>query len=471
MAMAEPDPRYARAAALHQAGRLDEAVQAYREVPDESPYAFKALNNLGTVLEGRGRLDEAIEVYRRAVELRPDSEVPLYNLAFGLHQQNRLAEAIESYRAALRLNPGLTLARYNLGNALFQCGRYEAAAEEFRQAARDEPGSAAGLRRLGDAWFKLRRIPEARQAYERALQLEPNSAGEHFNVGKVLHLAGEPERAIAAYRRSIELDLRQSAPYENLGRLLSRLGRRDEAAEVYRQWSAASPGNPAPAHLLAALTGEGVPARAADAYVRTAFDHFAEEFDATLERLNYRAPQLLAESLAGVAGPPQKQLDLLDAGCGTGLCGPLLAPYARRLVGVDLSGAMLAKALERGVYDGLREAEITEFLRSAAEGFDAIVAADVFVYFGDLHAAFRDSAAALRDGGWLLFTLEHLQDARGGSGFRLNPHGRYSHTQEYIVRELGDAGLTSVSISHCVLRTEGGDPVEGLLVVARKERA
>ena len=467
--MAEPDPRFTRAEALHRAGRLDDAAEAYREVPDESPYAFKALNNLGTLLERQGRLDEAIAVYRRAVELRPDSEVPLYNLAFGLHQQDRLAESIESYRAALRLNPGLTVARYNLGNALFQSGQYESAADEFRQAADQEPRSTAAVRRLGDALFKLRRIPAARQAYERALQLEPDSAGEHFNVGKVLHLAGEAERAIAAYRRSIELDPRQSAPYENLGRLLTRLGRREEAADVYRQWSAASPESPAPAHLLAAVTGEGVPDRATDEYLRTAFDHFAEEFDTTLERLNYRAPQLLVEALAGAAGPPRKQLDVLDAGCGTGLCGPLLAPYARRLVGVDLSGAMLAKARTRGVYDELREAEITAFLRSASRTFDAIVAADVFVYFGDLRPVLQAASGAMRDGGLLLFTLEHLHDAPGETGFRLNPHGRYGHAEEYVGRELGGAGLASVSISHCILRTEGGEPVQGLLIVAGKE--
>ena len=50
---------------------------------------------------------------------------------------------------------------------------------------------------------------------------------------------------------------------------------------------------------------------------------------------------------------PSKQLDVLDAGCGTGLCGPLLAPYARRLIGVDLSEGMLALAKEKHVYDAL----------------------------------------------------------------------------------------------------------------------
>ena len=40
-------------------------------------------------------------------------------------------------------------------------------------------------------------------------------------------------------------------------------------------------------------------------------------------------------------------LDVLDLGCGTGLCGPLLRPYARALAGVDLSPQMLERM--RGV--------------------------------------------------------------------------------------------------------------------------
>ncbi len=67
------------------------------------------------------------------------------------------------------------------------------------------------------------------------------------------------------------------------------------------------------------------------------FDSFAASFDSKLAKLLYRAPALVAEMLAEPDVEASKSLDVLDAGCGTGLCGPLIAPYARRLVGVDLS--------------------------------------------------------------------------------------------------------------------------------------
>ena len=52
------------------------------------------------------------------------------------------------------------------------------------------------------------------------------------------------------------------------------------------------------------------------------------------------------------------RLDVLDAGCGTGLCGALVAPFARRLLGVDLSEGMLAHAMEKSVYHELFKAKL-----------------------------------------------------------------------------------------------------------------
>ena len=86
---------------------------------------------------------------------------------------------------------------------------------------------------------------------------------------------------------------------------------------------------------------------------------------------------------------PSKSLDVLDAGCGTGLCGPLVAPYARRLTGVDLSAGMLAQAKEKNVYDALMKGELTEYLRDSREAFDLIVSADTLVYFGGLEDVSR----------------------------------------------------------------------------------
>src|SRR6185436_7192776 len=110
---------------------------------------------------------------------------------------------------------------------------------------------------------------------------------------------------------------------------------------------------------LAAFGVQATPPRASDGYVKETFDRFAADFDATLVRLDYRAPQLVRGALELECGEPRGDLDVLDLGCGTGLCGPLIRPWASRLEGVDLSRAMLERASRRGGYDALHEAELT----------------------------------------------------------------------------------------------------------------
>ena len=102
--------------------------------------------------------------------------------------------------------------------------------------------------------------------------------------------------------------------------------------------------------MLAACTGEAAPPRASDNYVRDTFDAFAGSFDQVLDQLGYRAPGLIGELLDRDLPAADASLMIADAGCGTGLCGEFLRPRAKRLVGIDLSPGMLARARARGKY-------------------------------------------------------------------------------------------------------------------------
>ena len=210
-----------------------------------------------------------------------------------------------------------------------------------------------------------------------------------------------------------------------------------------------------------------MPSRASNAFVEKTFDAFAGSFEAKLASLAYRAPDLVVAALAGAGIATEGRLEILDIGCGTGLCGPLLRPYASRLVGVDLSAGMLVHAGEKNVYTDLQRCEATEYVRAQHDAFDVIVSADTLVYFGDLSELCTATAGALRPSGLLVFTLEH---AVGGDDvdYRLELHGRYSHGLGYVTRVLDQSGLTA-EVEFAELRTEAGSPVAGLVVRARKQ--
>jgi predicted TPR repeat methyltransferase len=215
------------------------------------------------------------------------------------------------------------------------------------------------------------------------------------------------------------------------------------------------------AYLEAAETGAPPPERTTDAYVAALFDVYAATFDESLRGfLAYRAPEVLVEAVRSVLGE-RGGLDVLDLGCGTGLAGPLLRPFALRLEGIDLSTGMLAKARERGVYDALRAGEITAELAASTAHHDLIIAVDVLVYFGALEVLFEHVARRLAPGGLFAFTVEK-SDA---PGYRLLPTARYAHHLDYLRDRARAAGLRPVVEREETLRRQAGQPVIGHVMV------
>lgn len=421
---------------------------------------------LALMLHRAGGLDDAGTLYDRILAVAPEHADALHFKGVLTHQRGDSEAAVALIRRSIALDGRLPDWHNNLGNVLLETGRVDEAAEAYESAVRLDPERADVHNNLGVLRREQRRPAEAEAAYRRALALDPQSADVHTNLGSLLNAQGRSEEALACYCEALVLKPRHAIARRALGFAYYTLGRVSEAVEVYRAWLEDEPDNPEALHHLAACSGEGVPQRASDAYVESVFDGFADSFDAKLAHLHYRAPELLAQAVGACLGEPAQALDVLDAGCGTGLCGPLLAPYARRLEGVDLSERMLARARTRNCYDVLAKAELTSFLEgAAAASYDLIASADTLCYFGDLRPVTRAAARALRPDGWLFFTVEALESADEVE-FSLQPHGRYCHGDAYLRRALAEAGLQRVDVQPAHLRVEGGRPVLGRVVAA-----
>ena len=409
-------------------------------------------------------------LYRNVLDADPRCADALHFLGLLRHQRGDSAAAEQLVRAALDIEPGYADAHSNLGNLLKHQQRFEEAQRAYEAALALRPDHANACNNLGTVFHALGRLDAAWAMYERAIACEPGHADAYVNRGNLLKKQDKVNEAIDSYLHALSLRRFPPEAYWNLGFSLYAVGRVAEAAGVFGQWATIDPDSAIARHMLAACTGENVPPRASDAYIREAFGRFADCFDAVLGELNYRAPELVAASIAAAGGAPAAALDVLDGGCGTGLCGPLLRPYARRLTGVDLSPAMIDKAGERNVYDALIVAELSAYLQSHPARFDLIASADTLVYFGDLHDVLRAAASALRPGGRFVFTLEHAGvDAE--AGFRINPHGRYSHGEGYVRSALGAAGLALEDLAAETLRKEKGEAVGGLVERALRSAA
>jgi predicted TPR repeat methyltransferase len=395
---------------------------------------------------------------------RPIDVAPRLQRALALQQQGKLDAAEEIYQGILAQAPGNADAWHFRGLIACRRGQLELAVEMIERAIALAPDYADAHNNLGNVFAVTKRPEQALTAYQRAVELRPESVDFHLNIGRV---CGAKEQGVVALRRVLELVPGHLEAHQRLGGALYCTGRIAEAAEVYARWVALEPDNEEARHLLAGCTQIAVPGRASDAYLQDYFDDFARSFDETLtEKLMYRAPALVGEGLRRTIGEPTGDRDMLDAGCGTGLGGVELRPWARRMVGVDLSAEMLKRAAARDLYDELVQEELTAFLRSRPGAWDVVAATDTLVYFGDLAPVLAAAAAALRPGGHLVFTIERT--AETPAGYRLNPHGRYSHTGPYLQAQLATAGLVQLLLIEVHLRVELKQPVDGWLVVARR---
>lgn len=385
----------------------------------------------------------------------------------------RAGDLQEAERICARINrraPEYPDAWYFRGLISYSLGRPDLAIEYIRRGLVISPDDEEAHNNLGVILCDQGNWDEAIASLQRAVALRPEYAEAHNNLGVALKARGELDQAADCYRSALRLAPGYAEAHANLGGVLAARGRLDEAVASYRRVLEIDPGNSVAEHMLAACTGAGVPDRASDSYVRETFDRFAGSFDQVLTRLEYRAPRLVTAALAAEFPQPTQSLGILDAGCGTGLCGPLLRPYAQRLVGVDLSPAMLEKARRVGAYDELVEAELTAYMNGATAAFDVVVSADTLVYFGALNEVLTATGDALRPDGLLISTFEHAVDGAGDAGFQLQPSGRYKHTQDQIERTLARAGFSLRRIVSDVLRRDRGEPVAGLVVTAIASR-
>jgi len=390
----------------------------------------------------------------------------LFTSAQTAHQAGHFDVAESAYRALLQQLPNDADTLHFLGLLRFQRGEQQEGVDWLRKSLAAAPNNPHAWNNLGNMLVAQDQSQEAAAAYERATELAPDLVQAWYNLGICYRRSKRIDDSVSAFCKAVALQPSDTMVYERFGMLLYGLGRFKDAADIYRKWLQLEPANATARHMLAAMTGEAVPERADDEFLKRLFDGFASNFDEQLAALGYRAPELLVSAL-GDHVRSDGQLVVLDAGCGTGLCGVLLRSMTRHLVGVDLSAGMVAKAQERKLYDELEVAELCEFMRSRPAAFDVVISADTLVYFGALAEAFTAARGCLRPGGTLAFTLERLNNPPDSKvGFAIQPHGRYAHTEEYLRSNLQAAGFNSVNCRDVVLRKERGQDVAGYLVVA-----
>ena len=434
----------------YHAGDFAQASRVFETLTGAAPKRAMSWNHLALALSGLGRDDQAAMALRRSLDIDPRQIESWNSLAAACLRLGREAEADAACDRALSLDEANAAAWQMRAMARTAANDFAGAAEAFARTLEIEGESASLCANLGVSLMKGGRFEAAAPALDRAVALDPASAP----LADAKALCDLALAAIAgAPLEAPEPDLDRM--FKTALLLLDAAGRAEAAGRIAEAWASRRPDNIEAQHLRDSVMALPV-ARQPAALVAQRFDAMAETFDEHLvSELGYDGPSQLRDLLAGRTAMDGK-LDILDLGCGTGLCGPLLRPMARRLHGVDLSPGMLAKARALGLYDGLEVADLLDVLGRDAAAWDMIVILDTFPYLGALEAVFEAAARALRPGGWLTFSTEAAETG----DYVLQGNGRYSHGDGYITR-LAAGRFEIVAQATAMLRREGGRALDG----------
>ena len=135
------------------------------------------------------------------------------------------------------------------------------------------------------------------------------------------------------------------------------------------------------------------------------YDSWAERYDRELlEEWGYSSPKRAVTALA--AHIPLPNSNVLDAGCGTGLVGMVLADHECPCIdGVDYSSGMLAEAEKKGVYRNLSRMDMNEPLAFVNGRYDGVTCVGTFTSSHVQPQAVHELIRVTRSGGALAFTV------------------------------------------------------------------
>lgn len=223
------EAHYNLAMALMKTGGVEEAIAELQRAAALQPGDALAARKLGTLFLERGQLDEATAALRQVIAREPDDGLAYFHLGVVLRDQGQLDEAITALRKSTSLRPDDPLAWFHLGVALQHRGLADEAIAALRKVTSLDPDDGLAFHHLGLALLNRGRLEEAIAVLKKGVSLEPDNALALHNLGLALRSAGRMDEAIAAFSRSIELEPDFALARYNRGLALMAAGRNEEA--------------------------------------------------------------------------------------------------------------------------------------------------------------------------------------------------------------------------------------------------
>jgi len=418
---------------------------------------------------GENRLTDAARMLNTLAKTAPQDPRIFLLGSLMAEAANNLDGMLTAAKKAVDLAPGWPVASIRLAGVYSAKGQTSLAVQTAEQAifeaTQDNSLATEYLTRAAAIAVKCQHYPQAALWAEQASAMAPESAQLKHLMAEAQAYNGQYEEAIALYT---ELLLQEPDNTDFLhDRLLAYINTAQTplAQQDAERLVALAPDNETFTYYASMLNGE-TPATQPASVVTSLFDTSAAQFDRHLVgSRQYTLPQDVAQWI--LDWYPDKKVDVLDLGCGTGLLGASLGPLKGVIVGVDLSTKMIEKAAQRGVYAQFNQVNVLDALQATPENhYDVITALDVLIYVGDLSTVIPNAHRILTPGGRFVFSCEAAP--KKVKTFALQATQRFVHQQDHVNKLLKAAGFGQIQMETRALRLEAGEPVQGFVVTAQK---
>jgi len=444
-------------------GKLDDAKQQYHQATVTRADYVDAHYNLGLVLIKQDLKPDAKKHLESVLELQPEHGPAHSNLGYLLQSEGEFGLAKQHYQKSLELIGGTILSCHNLGVLLTNEGNYSDAIDCFKKVLALDPDYEEGLYNLGAVFLLQRKSQEALPYFLHLAKLI-SDFDVCYNLGVIYLDLMRYDEAIDCFNQALDLKKNDFAANANLGSIYLRQRDFTMAEKQYLKASSLDPDNEEIKHILVAIQQKNSDAHSPAKYVRNLFDQYSPFFEEHADALGYKAPEILFDALYPKFISQDNSLSILDLGCGTGLSGVRFRPFAKRLIGIDISEKMLELAAKKEIYTDLITGSIEDNIGDFSD-IDLIIAADSLVYFGDLGDLFTKAYAVLNRGGIFAFTVEISEDLYP---YHLQRTVRFSHSQRYIEELALQNNFTILHSDNLVLRKQDQGSVVGALFILEK---
>lgn len=228
--------RLKQGAALQEAGRLQDAANAFQAILKDYPRQSDALYWLGVIAAQAGQLQRAIEFLERAVKEQPSNAFYRNYLGYCHLQNAEMIKAIVNLEKAVAAQPDFIAARLNLAEAYNWAGRNDDALALSQKTLQMRPGDPRIKHSIATSFSNLGRMDEAAATYRDVIALEPRYYESYEGLATAYKFGkDEPElKAIESYltEQNLPTKDRESLHYA-AGKIYNDLKDYDQAFKHY----------------------------------------------------------------------------------------------------------------------------------------------------------------------------------------------------------------------------------------------